>query len=344
MRIRHRAPAAAAAVAIAVMIASGSGAAAAAGSTSRSAPAADPCGPMRTVAAADAGCTHGGDPAPTASELRMAAGAPGPVPAAPCPGNGVSGKRIRVFYGYPKDTSNRVSAKRGEIRQAVAFADVNLDEATPGTPGQHLRLYCAKDTKLTVSAVKLKAIGGDGTFTFGDVISSLKKQVSLGLGKVDHKAGRFDYVVFVDNVAFAYPYSGQATLLLDDRADPAANANNGTVRAKYAMVKLGYPTLISAEIFLHEVGHNLGAVQDSAPHSSEWGHCFDESDVMCYDDGGPYFTDGGSLVSVCLAMPSGMPVWDCGADDYYDGGTPAPGSYLDDHWNLVDSGWLSWTA
>ena len=42
--------------------------------------------------------------------------------------------------------------------------------------------------------------------------------------------------------------------------------------------------------------------------------------------------------------PSGMPAWDCDAGDYYDGDTPAPGSYLDDHWNLVDSAWLSWTA
>jgi hypothetical protein len=299
---------------------------------------------MRVVAAAEVGCTHGGDPAPTAAETRAAMGVAGPTPAAPCPGNGVSGKRVRVIYGYPKDTTNRVTAMRGEIREAVAVGDVNLDAATPGTSGQHLRLYCSNDAKLTVTAVKLKAIGGDGSFGFGDVISSLKKQVSLGLGTVNYKAGRFDYVVFVDNLGSSYPYSGQGTLMLDDRADPAANWNNSTARAKYAMIRLGYPVLISAEIFLHEVGHNLGAVQDSAPHSSGWGHCYDESDVMCYEDGGPYFTGGGSLVSVCLAMPSGMPVWDCGADDYYDGGTPAPGSYLNDHWNLVDSGWLSWTA
>lgn len=300
---------------------------------------------MRVISAAEGSCTHGGDPAPTLAETRAAMGAAGPTPAAPCPGNGVSGKRVRVLYGYPKDTTNRVTAKRSEIRRAVALADANLDAATPLTPGQHLRLYCSKDVKLTVTAVKLKAIGGDGTFTFGDVISSLKKQVSLGLGTVNYKAGRFDYAVFVDNLRAAYPYSGQGTLILDDRADPATNGNNSTAPgAKYAMVKLGYPDLISAEILLHEVGHNLGAVQDSAPHSSEWGHCYDESDVMCYDDGGPYFTGGGSLVSVCAAMPSGMPVWDCGADDYYDGGTPAPGSYLDDHWNLVDSSWLSWTA
>jgi hypothetical protein len=299
---------------------------------------------MRVISAAEGSCTHGGDPAPTPAEARAAMGAVGPTPAAPCPGNGVSGKRVRVMYGYPKGTTNRVTAKRGEIRRAVALADANLDAATPLTAGQHLRLYCSKDVRLTVTAVKLKAIGGDGTFTFGNVIASLKKQVSLGLGKVDHEAGRFDYVVFVDHIGLAYPYSGQGTLVLDDGADPATNPNNSTTRAKYAMVKLGSPDLISAEILLHEVGHNLGAVQDSAPHSSLWGHCYDESDVMCYDDGGPYFTGGGSLVNVCAAMPSGMPVWDCGADDYYDGGTPAPGSYLDDHWNLVDSGWLSWTA
>lgn len=345
MHIRHSAPAAAAAVAIAVMIASGSGAAAAAGSTPVDVPAGDLCGPLRSIAAADPGCTHGGDPAPTDAGVRSAAAVAGPTPAAPCPGDGVSGKRVRVLYGYPKDTKNRVAAKRAAIQQAAAVADANLDAATAGTPGQHYRFYCAKDVQLTVTAVKLKAIGNDGAFGFNAVIKSLKDQKSLGLGPVNYRSGRFDYVVFVDNIGCCYRYLGQGTMIFDDRPDPGSNWNNSaSIGAKYAMVRLGYPVLILAEILQHEVGHNLGAVQDSAPHSSGAGHCYEESDVMCYNDGGPYFAGGGGLVSVCGTLPSGMPAWDCDAGDYYDGDTPAPGSYLDDHWNLVDSAWLSWTA
>jgi hypothetical protein len=345
MRLRHSSPAAAAAVAIAVMIASGSGAAAAAGSTSTDDPPAAACGGLRPVAPVDPACTHGGDPVPTDAAARSsAAAAAGPTPAAPCPGDGVSGKRVRVMYGYPKDTVNRVSSKRSEIREAVSLAGVNLDEATPGTPGQHYRAYCAKDSELTVTAVKLKAIGRDGKFGFSAVISSLVHQKSLGLGSVNYRSGRFDYVVFVDNISCCYLPSGQGTLILDDRAAPSLNWNNQTsLGAKYALVRLGYPSLVLAEIFQHEVGHNLGAVQYSAAHSSLLGHCYDESDIMCYADGGPYFTGGGTLTSTCVAMPSGLPVWDCGGDDYYDD-SPTSGSYLDEYWNLADSGWLSWTA
>ena len=39
-----------------------------------------------------------------------------------------------------------------------------------------------------------------------------------------------------------------------------------------------------AEGMLHELSHNLGAVGDSAPHSSGYGHCCDGYDVMCYRD------------------------------------------------------------
>jgi hypothetical protein len=210
--------------------------------------------------------------------------------------------------------------------------------------GQHYRFYCAKDTAVTVTAVRLKPIGDDGRFGFQAVIDSLRRQRRLGLGPTNYKGGRFDLVVFVDNIACCYPYAGQATLQLDDDPDPSINLNNSTSAGpKYAMVRLGFPVLAEAEFFQHEVGHNLGAVQDSAPHSSGAGHCFDESDVMCYDDGGPYFTGGGTLTNTCAEMASGLPVWDCGADDYYDH-EPAADTYLDDHWNLVDSGWLSWST
>ena len=47
-------------------------------------------------------------------------------------------------------------------------------------------------------------------------------------------------------------------------------------------------------VMLHEITHNLGGVQQSAPHSTPPRHCWDGRDVMCYPDGSsgsqPYTT------------------------------------------------------
>ena len=92
-------------------------------------------------------------------------------------------------------------------------------------------------------------------------------------------------------------------------------------------------------MMLHEITHNLGAVQPSAPHSTPNGHCWDGNDVMCYADGStgsqPYTT------SVCPSIPGTITdVYDCGHDDYYDPAA-APGSYLDTHWNVYRSVFMS---
>jgi hypothetical protein len=44
-----------------------------------------------------------------------------------------------------------------------------------------------------------------------------------------------------------------------------------------------------------------------------------------------------------VTMPDGQDPWDCGGDDWY-AASPAGGTYLANHWNVVDSGWLSWTT
>ena len=40
-----------------------------------------------------------------------------------------------------------------------------------------------------------------------------------------------------------------------------------------------------AGVAAHELGHTLGAVNNNAPNASGYGHCTDEWDVMCYQDG-----------------------------------------------------------
>ncbi len=296
------------------------------------------CGDLLPVEASHF-CTHGGDPVPhLPTGIARIASAAAPTMAR-CPGNGRGGKRIRVFYGYPDGTTNDVKTARPQIQEALAYADANLDAQTPGVDGQHYRFWCKKASHPVISPLRLVAIGADNAFSVGDVATSLQQQIALGLGPVDYTNGRFDMVVFVDHLSGVSAPAGQATLWMDDGADPATNRNNQNW-AKFAMVTFGYQPLTEAYIAQHEIGHNLGAVQDSAPHSSGAGHCFETADIMCYDDGGPYFSGGGSLVNRCPAMPDGQSPWDCGNDDWY-AAAPAPGTYLETHWNVADSGWLT---
>lgn len=298
------------------------------------------CDGMPTVQAAGRRlCTHGGDGLPQGSITTLSRATL--VPKAPCPGNGVKGRRVRVFYGYPEGTPDRYSTLRDDIQLAVRTADANLDGQTQDVEGQHYRFWCDTDVVPTIRAVRLKAIGDDGAYSVLDVIDSLVHQRGLHLGDRNFTDGRFAYVVFVDHLVGVSAPPGQATFFSDDEPDPALNLNNDTSQLRYAMVTLGFSTLNEAHLFQHEVGHTMGAVQLSAPHTSGAAHCFDAEDIMCYDDGGRYFSDGGTLLDVCPKMPDGQDPWDCGGDDWY-AVDPSGGNYLTDHWNVADSGWLSW--
>lgn len=117
-------------------------------------------------------------------------------------------------------------------------------------------------------------------------------------------------------------YGGEGDVLPDDQPGPAnANDRGGSVAVVYGtQARAGW-------LYLHELLHTMGAVQDSAPHATGAGHCNDGGDVLCKQDEGPR----SDYETVC-----GGRRLDCGSDDYFD---PAPteGSYLATHWNVATS-------
>ncbi len=74
----------------------------------------------------------------------------------------------------------------------------------------------------------------------------------------------------------------------------------------------------------HELVHVMGGVSGESPHGDGIGHCTDEYDVMCYDDG---FVKG-QITYPCL--PEEELLLDCGEDDYYNT-DPPPDSWLGLH-------------
>jgi Divergent InlB B-repeat domain len=294
-----------------------------------------PCDKLKPVASSHVPlCTHGPD---RLQDVKgPGGGSPPPATAAPgglCSDGGVSGRRIEVLYGVPQDRTNRFSSVLATMQSVLAQADANLDGSDADT-SQHYRFLCQNGVDVTIRNVTLVPVGTDASFTYDDYVRSLQNQVSLGLGPVDYSNASRIYTTFVDQVTDVYPYGGQGSVYNDDRPDSSLNLNNTSSGAKYSMT-----AYFDAHVVGHEIGHNIGAVQLSAPHSSGAFHCHDENDLMCYSDGGSYFTGGGQLTFPCGSASDNL--MDCGHDDYYSAATPSAGNYLATHWNTAGSSFLT---
>jgi hypothetical protein len=139
-------------------------------------------------------------------------------------------------------------------------------------------------------------------------------------------------LIYGDELAVEEGVTGVAMRPSDDRPGPDNSANRGGFAGLVlgdGTAEFGTSHQTTAE---HELLHTLGAVQDSAPHATGLGHCWQGVDVLCYPDG-----SGKELV---LSCPDAAPTTiDCGSDDYFSP-APAPGSYLAQHWNVNDSVFL----
>ena len=152
---------------------------------------------------------------------------------------------------------------------------------------------------------------------------------------------RRNLLVFADYLGPAADAGGQGVRWGDDRPGPENLANDGGIEA--LVYGWGREWFVAssresaAEVVVHEVLHNLGAVQDSAPHSTLASHCFDEWDIECYSDDGPR-GQSFSLTFGCAGGPGDQSL-DCHEDDYFSH-EPLAGSYLDLSWNVARSFFL----
>ena len=282
----------------------------------------------RTIAGAEF-CTHGDDPlsappergrgpGPVALSHDPVAGLDLPVDVG-CFGDGRSGARVQAVYARLRGTPSRLSAVLPRIRGYAAKADlyVNQSAAQRGT-GRRIRFVTA-GCRLKVIEVR---VGADTGHVF-DVVEDLRRQ---GYTRRDRK-----YLVWVDdgspigleNGGYCV---GQGTSWDDERRGQR-NINN--VESGYTYIP---PGCWGGQVELHELLHTLGAVQLGAPNASDYGHCTDAVDIMCYEDGPD--------TRLRAACPDALPTQvDCGHDDYFNP-RPRDGSYLDRHWNVARSRFL----
>lgn len=227
--------------------------------------------------------------------------------------------RTTLIYSYPADGTNRAATIMPLLRQETyrvsAFLGSEFRSLDP-TRTMRLRLRCDEAGIPVVLVERLPTAAASDSFS--TVVADLN---ALGHGGV-YSTDRTDrYLVFHDGVV-ASGAAGVGHLYVDDRASRLNHSNNGGLFA----VEFAWSSVPHWRVLLHEIAHNMGAVQHSGPNATDLGHCNDGNDVMCYADGSP---DSAYVTSACSSE-----LFDCGRNDYFDP-LPAAGSYLATHWNLA---------
>jgi 5-hydroxyisourate hydrolase-like protein (transthyretin family) len=244
-------------------------------------------------------------------------------PAVTCEGDGSAGYRTQAMYVVEAGRTNRFSALQASFQLWAAGVDDVVNRSAALTGGvRHVRYVTEASGGSCVAKVLNVTVPAGSLGSFNSSIAAIQ---ALGYTEPSRK-----YLMWTDATVLC----GIASMYPND-SDSQGNPNNGSY-AQYARVDSGCwgfgdgATQHSVEA--HELLHTYGGVMSTAPHGTRAGHCWDESDTMCYADGG-----GFAMQQVCPAEREYL--FDCNNDDYYST-YPDPGSWLDGHWNAADSRFL----
>ncbi|MFG2148858.1 RICIN domain-containing protein [Streptomyces sp. NPDC048696] len=270
-------------------------------------------GTTASVDARQAGTAAANTP-PAAPRKGVASGKAGPSDqTVQCDGDGATGNRVQVVYAHGPG-NDRYAEYLASFRKWAADADAIYFASAQETGGvRHIRFVTGADCTPSVLNVE---VTDSALSEFGALNSALAQK---GFDRRDRK-----YMIFAD----AKVYCGIGTFAGDERPDSSNLSNFGP---SYGRTDAG---CWSGSTAAHELGHNLGAVNNSAPNSSHAAHCTDEWDIMCYSDA-PYYP---TMRTVCPDRGHDERL-DCNHDDYFHT-NPQPGSYLATHWNVANNQFL----
>jgi hypothetical protein len=225
--------------------------------------------------------------------------------------------------------SSRYNQYVNSIRTWAADADDIYSSSAAQTGGtRHIRFVHNASCQINVLEVVLSQAAIND---FGTMIDELE---AAGYDREDRK-----YMMFTD----ANELCGIGTYYNDD----SSNQNNwNNFGPSWGRADSG---CWDGHTAAHELGHNLGVVQNSAPHSTynkpvgnPGGHCTDEYDVMCYSDWNPN-TNQPPMSTSCSPSSTHDFRMDCNKDDYFNTSPPS-GSYLATHWNIANNQFLMTSA
>jgi hypothetical protein len=247
--------------------------------------------------------------------------------------------QFKVVYAYPADGADRFSQWKDALQANVSLIGRFMGAQSGGrkAPRFDMGTSCGPEY-VDIQVIQLPGTRAAYVDDFDALQVAVEDRLSHGTDEPRN------VMVLADTLSGTPPgyIYGLGAYYGDDRPG-AQNVNN--VGGVFAT--LWVPNGQSApgvnpdgwwpEGMLHEMTHNLGAVQESAPHATTAGHCTDGYDLMCYDDGSidpfPLTVDCPEIAGVMTQR------YDCGSDDYFNV-APATGTYLATHWNVYDNVFL----
>lgn len=256
--------------------------------------------------------------------------------------------QFKVVYAYAADRPNRFAGWKDALQANVSIVQRFLSAQAGGTKAIRFDM----GTSCGAQYVDIQVVRLPGArASYADDFVAIAQAVSRARGTAP---GPRNTVVLADGMSStAEEYGlGETIMGAGGERQGAGNLHNrgGLTAILFSRDGAAAPGAARwgwwPEGLLHELTHTLGAVQWSAPHStqppggtsSSYGHCWQGADVMCYvEDAGAAHP----LRQDCGTLPGAIPQsYDCGRDDYFNP-APAPGSYLATHWNTYDSAFLA---
>ncbi|HKE80600.1 MAG TPA: hypothetical protein VKB54_14875 [Solirubrobacteraceae bacterium] len=245
-------------------------------------------------------------------------------------------RQIKLVYAYATDEPDR-SAEWSDALQADVS---NIQQYLALQTGGRRALRFDMGTHCGPQYVDIQVVPLPNTRTYyRDDPSGFDRLVSDVLPRLSATPSPRDVFILADQLTDD-PVWGIAEVVNDDSAGSGNRSNTGGMAAIMWTNPSTAPDPSDwwqPTVMLHEITHNLGGVQQSAPnHTDNW-HCTDGEDVMCYDDGSSQPYDP----NVCARGSGAIPqTYDCGHNDYFNP-DPAPGTYLATHWNVYRSAFLA---
>jgi hypothetical protein len=256
--------------------------------------------------------------------------------------------QFKVVYAFAADRPNRFAGWRDAIQANVSIVQRFLSAQAGGTKALRFDMGTSCGPQFVdIQIVPLPGPRAAYADNFGAISGAVNR--ALGASSTPRNA-----IVIADGLSGGSQEYGLGETIMGTSGEKpgASNIHNrgGLTSILFSRDGSSAPGASRwgwwPEGFLHEMTHNLGAVQWGAPHSTQprggsapnYGHCWQGADVMCYvEDAGaahPMQIDCGGLAG---AIPQN---YDCGRDDYFNPAPPA-GSYLATHWNTYDSAFLA---